>query len=569
MRSGRVALALAASTLAVTACGGIPTSGQIVPHEEIDTEDTIVDVGGEAQAPLPGDTPEGIVYGFLEAMTFYEPNYETARKFMTPAAAREWQPDVATTIYDSEPMIEPVDAGRVRLTLTVAATLESSRDYTRAEEGTEREYELELQPVNGEWRITNPPAGLVIRDADFDAEFRSYSLFYFDSSFSALVPDPVYLPARGRVATLLAQELLEGPSTWLAPATATAFPEGTRLAVDAVTVTNGEADVRLSENALEGTEEQRAQLVSQLAWTLGQLRNVNDLVVHSGPRTLAETPVRRLPEADPAQVPTPHLFAVTEAGLVRFEDADTVGPVPGPLGEFERAAEVVEVAVDLRMAEAVVVDEGRGSMIWSELTGTGELTIIAEGQELRSPSFDRTGLVWVVEGTGTDSRLLVAAPPPAAEPVEVSAAALAGRSIEAVALSADGARIAIVSEGNVYVGVVVRTGWPAEVRVENLRRVEGSQIDGVSADVAWNHPNELAVLVSGDEDTGMAQRAYLIALGTMTISSQGEVPGAGSITANWREPRGLVAGGPDFVLRQQPTLDWALVDAVRLPTFPG
>jgi Lipoprotein LpqB beta-propeller domain/Sporulation and spore germination len=564
VRSARLGLALVGMAVAVTACGGIPTSGQVVPHDEIDTEDTIVDVGGEAQAPLPGDTPEGIVYGFLEAMTFYEPNYETARKFLAPMAAREWQPEVATTIYDSAPVIEPTDTDRVSLTLTVAATLESSRDYTRAQSGTEREYELELQPVGGEWRIANPPTGLILRDADFDAEFRSYSLYYFDPSFSALVPDPVFLPARGRVATLLAQELLEGPSTWLAAAVATAFPDGTRLAVDAVTVTNGEAEVRLSEDALDGTEEQRTHLVTQLAWTLGQLRNVNDLVVHSGPRMLAETPVRRLPESDPAQAPVPNLFAVTDAGLVRFAEGDVAGPVPGQLGEFEGAT---DVAVDLRMAEAVVINEGRTSLLWSVLTGTGELEIIAEGQELRSPSFDRTGLVWAVEGSGADARLLAATT--SGERVTISGDALDGRSIDAVALAADGTRIAVVSEGSVYVGLVVRTGWPADVRVQDMRRVEGSQIDGFATDVAWSQPNELAVLIRGDEETGMAERAYLVALDTMSISSQGEVPAAVSITANLREARGLVAGGADFLLRQQPTLDWVTVDSLRHPAFPG
>lgn len=565
MRSARLGVGLAGLVAVLTACGGIPTSGQIVPHDEIDTEDTIVDVGGEAQAPLPGDTPEGIVYGFLEAMTFYEPNYETARKFLTPTAAREWQPDLATIIYDSEPLIEATDANRVNLTLTVAATLESSRDYTPAEPGTERTFELELEPVRGEWRITNPPTGLVVRDADFDAEFRSYSLFYFDPSFSALVPDPVYLPARGRVPTLLAQELLEGPSPWLAPAVYTAFPEGTHLAVDAVTVTNGEAEVRLSEDALDGTEEQRSHLVQQLAWTLGQLRNVSDLVVHSGPRLLAETPVRGLPEADPAQVPMPRLFAVAESGLVRFDEGDVITPVPGPLGEFERP--ITEFAVDPRMSEAAVVDEGRTSLIWSPLAVPAEVKIIADGQELRSPTFDRTGLVWVVEGTGAGSRLLAVAP--SAELVTVSADALGGRSIEAIAMAADGTRIAVVSEGSVYVGLVVRTGWPAEISVQGLRRLDGSQIDGVATDVAWHQPNELAVLIRGDVETGMAERAYVVSLDTLAISSQGEVPGAVSLTANWREPRDLVAGGTDFLLRQQPTLNWATVDSLRSPAFPG
>ncbi|HSI92258.1 MAG TPA: hypothetical protein VK925_02110, partial [Jiangellaceae bacterium] len=219
-RLGGVALAAVAAVL--TACTGIPTSGQVIPHEEIDIEDdSIPDVGGVPQAPMPGDRPEGIVSGFLEAMKFYEVNYETARKFLTPTAAAEWQPEVATTIYDSEPMIEVVAEDRVVVTAPVAATLEGAREYTHVPAGTELEFNIELEEVAGQWRIATPPQGLVIRDADFDGEFRAYNLFYFDPSFSALVPDPVYLPTRARLSTLLAQELLEGPSPWLAPAVAT------------------------------------------------------------------------------------------------------------------------------------------------------------------------------------------------------------------------------------------------------------------------------------------------------------------------------------------------------------
>lgn len=562
-RLGGVALAGVAAVL--TACAGIPTSGQVIPHEEIDIEDdSIPDVGGVPQAPMPGDPPEGIVSGFLEAMKFYEVNYETARKFLTPAAAAEWQPEVATTIYDSEPMIEVVAEDRVVVTAPVAATLEGAREYTHAPAGTELEFNIELEEVAGQWRIATPPQGLVIRDADFDGEFRAYNLFYFDPSFSALVPDPVYLPTRARLPTLLAQELLEGPSPWLAPAVATAFPDGTELAVDAVAVTGGEAEIRLTEDALAAAQEQRGRMVTQLAWTLGELSPVTEVVVYGGPRVFAETAVRRFPDVDPAQVPYPDLFAISDTGIVRYDSNGVVSSVLGPLGEFERA---VEVAVNLRMTEAVVLDDSRATLIWSPLGPNADLDILAEGRELRSPSFDRTGLVWVVDGTGDNSRLIVAGP--TTEPAVVEVSGLEDQHIDSIALSADGTRIAVVAEGQVYVGVVVRTGWPAEVQVERLRPVDIGQVARV-ADVAWNLPNELAVLTHAtDEEVGMAERAYVVNLSTYTTTPAGEVPGAESITSNWREVRGLAAGTADQILRQQPALDWVPVAELRQPAYPG
>lgn len=565
MRSTRLGLALAGVAAVLTACAGIPTSGHVVPHNEIDTEDDVVpDVGGVAQSPLPGDSPEGIVFGFLEAMKFYETNYETARKFLAPAAAREWQPEVATTIYDSEPVIEASAEGRVTVSLTVAATLEAGREYSRAAPETELDYTFELEQVNDEWRITTPPAGLVIRDIDFDGEFRAYNLFYFDPTFSALVPDPVYLPTRGRLPTLLAQELLEGPSQWLAPAVATAFPEGTGLAVDAVAVMGGEAEIRLTEGALDANESQRGQMVTQLAWTLGELPSVNEIVVHGGPRALADTAVRRFPEVDPAQVPYADLFAIADTGVVRFDSSDVVSPVLGPLGEF---AQAVELAVDPRMTEAVVIDESRATLIWSRLTANSSLDIIADGRDLRSPSFDRTGLVWVVDGTGDDSRVLVAGT--ATEPAVVDVSGLEDRQIDAVAVAADGTRVAVAAEGDVYVGVVVRTGWPAEIQVERLRRVEAGSIRGLAADVAWNRPTELAVLTRATEDGGAGERAYVVDLHTDSTNPAGEVPGAESITSNWRAARDLAVGTAEQLFRQQPTLTWQPVDELRHPTYPG
>ena len=69
---GAALAAVAASVLA--GCAGIPTSGQVIAHEDIDSAGRAAPyVGGEVQGPEPGQTPEQIVDGFLEAMNFYEP----------------------------------------------------------------------------------------------------------------------------------------------------------------------------------------------------------------------------------------------------------------------------------------------------------------------------------------------------------------------------------------------------------------------------------------------------------------------------------------------------------------
>ena len=561
-----VALAAIAATM-LAGCAGIPTSGQVIAHEEIDSAGRAAPyVGGEVQGPEPGQTPEEIVDGFLEAMNFYEANYATAREFLTSEASHEWDPDDLTTVYRAEPATQSTAPNEVRVRVSVWATVRTQREFEKTAAGTVDEHYLLLDEVEGEWRITNPPPGLIIRDTDFNEEFAAHSLFFYEPGFQALVPDTVYLPVRGPVATLLAQRLLEGPSARLEPAVRTAFPEETRLAVDAVAVTAGEADVKLTADALQASGTQRQQLVVQLAWTLGQLPEVDNVIVHGGQVVLDEAPARRFPDSNPAGTRALSLFAVTDAGVVQLDDDRAVTPVVGPLGELPG---VEDVAVDPRMNQAVVVDEGRTTLKWSELAADASLEIIAQGQLLRSPSVDLTGLAWVIEGSDKSSKLVVASPD--SEQAIVPISGLSGRRLDAVAVAADGARIALVANGAVYVGVIVRADYPYEVRVDDVRAIEHADVTGFAVDVAWDQYDQLAVLTAADEQNGLAQRAWIFALnGRMTGSPAGVVDGARTLTANWRVSRQLAAGGEDHVYVQDPkSLTWTPVPDIRRPAYPG
>lgn len=562
---GAALAALAASVLA--GCAGIPTSGQVIAHEDIDSAGRAGPyVGGEVQGPEPGQTPEQIVDGFLEAMNFYEANYETAREYLTSAAAREWNPDTNTTVYWAEPTTQQVAQNRVQVQLNVWATVQAQREFEKAESGAVHEHSLVLEEVDGEWRIANPPPGLIIRDADFNEEFAAHDLFFYEPGFRALVPDTVYLPVRGPVATLLAQKLLEGPSGRLELAVQTAFPEQTQLAVDAVAVTNGEADVKLTDSALSASGSQRQQMVVQLAWTLGQLPEVEQVNVHGGQVLLDEAATRRFPDSNPASTRALSLFAVTDAGVVQLDDDQVATPVVGPLSAHPG---VEEVAVDPAMSSAVVVDEGRTSLKWSELSVDASVEIIAQGQLLRSPSVDLTGLAWVIEGNEQSSKLVVSSP--VSEQAVVPISGLDGRRLDAVAVAADGARIGLVADGAVYEGVVVREDYPYDVRVENVRPIDHSDVTGSAIDVAWNQYNELAVLTAADEENGLAQRAWIFTLaGRMPGAPAGVVEGAETLTANWRVSRQLAAGTEDRIYVQEPkTLIWAPVLDIRRPAFPG
>ena len=98
-----------------------------------------------------------------------------------------------------------------------------------------------MRQENGEWRIDNPPPGLMVAEFSFKSFYQTYDL-YFVGNGSSLVPDPIYLPALSNpanVASALMNMLLKGPSKWLKPAVSSAIPPNTSLSVDSVTITDG------------------------------------------------------------------------------------------------------------------------------------------------------------------------------------------------------------------------------------------------------------------------------------------------------------------------------------------
>lgn len=78
--------------LLLTGCSAIPSSGPVVQGPRID----VVGSGGYvrviARPPSPGMSPEALVRGFLDACASLTDGDETARLYLTPGAAQQWNP---------------------------------------------------------------------------------------------------------------------------------------------------------------------------------------------------------------------------------------------------------------------------------------------------------------------------------------------------------------------------------------------------------------------------------------------------------------------------------------------
>ncbi|WP_205856732.1 GerMN domain-containing protein, partial [Phytoactinopolyspora endophytica] len=277
-----IPLVLALAGLLLAACSDVPTSGPVVGGNPVSNQDPPRNILYAAAQPRPGDAPARIVDGYLDAMSAYQPGYETATMFLTPDSQGSWEPMAGITVHrGTRPSIEELDNDIIRVTITVTGEVQEDGSFELADPGTTREFDLQMTQVDGEWRIADPPEGTIISEDDFAREFEPHNLCFFTPDLDMFVLDPVYVPTTGQAATLLTQMMLDGPSVWLDPAVQTAFPEGVALGVSSVPVEAGLATVDLSANAQSAELPQRELMAVQLACTLSTLPEVGRIAMNS------------------------------------------------------------------------------------------------------------------------------------------------------------------------------------------------------------------------------------------------------------------------------------------------
>jgi hypothetical protein len=91
---------------------------------------------------------------------------------------------------------------------------------------------------SGQWRVSATP-DLTIIGQVFDVVFKHYALYFFYSQSHYLVPDVRWFPSRASTATRLVGGLITGPDAWFGISVFNPIPKGTKLAIDAVTISNG------------------------------------------------------------------------------------------------------------------------------------------------------------------------------------------------------------------------------------------------------------------------------------------------------------------------------------------
>ncbi|MGW4646132.1 LpqB family beta-propeller domain-containing protein [Kitasatospora sp. NPDC004289] len=509
--------------------------------------------------PHPGDDPEKLLTGFLDAANADEATYATAKQYLTAAALRKWQPETQVVVLGSQArytvsLAAGSDRAEVQVQGGQIAELDRHRTY-RPTPGTssnqtspyDKRFKLvrETEGKNkGEWRIDDLPDGLITDQTEFKNGYRAVHRYFptrTDPSVdpgpqAVLVPDPIYVRRRVDPLTAAAQALADGPSPWLAKGVRTAFGEQVAI-VGAVTVNDSNAaTVKVDVPDLGAEPGRCGEMAAQLFHTLSDVQGKRlTLLTLNGQKGTCQAvgdTVLRAPGALAGGVFGTRQYYLDQAKGQLMQTADSDGrgtPVPGELGAENGSLRPSGFAVrrDGVAAAAIGADGHELFLVDLAANSTKGERVHRSGGVLSSPSWDGWNNLWLVDPAADSGVVMVRG----RTVVPVHVGGLGGGKVQSLRVSSDGARIAlVVNEGGrttLRLGMVLHTGSQTSpgAEVVGLRAVASVLSEVVS--VAWADTDQLLVL--GKEQDKLQQLHYFGTDGS--VSADVPLQGGDSMTS--------------------------------------
>jgi Lipoprotein LpqB beta-propeller domain/Sporulation and spore germination len=494
IRAARAAIVAVAVAVVLAGCVGIPSSSGVNPGP-------LVKSGNDAApadiplGPPPNASKTEMVNDFLQAATSSDSDYAIAKKFLTVKAAQSWVPTKSVLVREKPATPEDVGGNVVDYSVSTKASVNALGVYT--EQGTDATQTLSYSfvKVNGQWRISDLPDGIVLSRTSFENAFGSYPVYFFDPTYRYLVPDVRWFPAGSTVQDRIVIALLAGPSPWLQQGVvASAFPAGVQRG-SPVVVRNGVAVVDFSANAATTKAQVRAQMSQQLSQSLvgGAITSVS-MTARGAPLTVSD------PQDSKAQV------AVATSPAPLLQKGKSFGYYPGlqSLGGISSqiaALDGTAASLDRNRATAGVLNKAG---IWAVTATSSKL--VDSRPNLIAPSIDTFGYVWSVPSN--DAAAIQVA---GADGVvrQIASQIPADATVVSLTISHDGTRVLIylsTSAGPrlVVAGVIRRAGVPT--LLGDLLDLPVSSIAPI--DATWVDSETVAAL--GSDETGDVVTTYLI-----------------------------------------------------------
>ncbi|MGY6497806.1 MAG: GerMN domain-containing protein, partial [Microcella sp.] len=494
---------LLAPVLLIAGCVSVPMAGPVeqggAVTDPVDTDFEFLPAG-----PTPGATQEEILQGFFAATTASQENYRIARSYLSDGISSAWNPYQSTLVRAQEGAVERIDDTTLEYSVQVIAEVDAVGRYRVAPEATDQTLPVfRFAREGGEWRIAELGDGILISQQAFPSAFSQHVLYFYDPTFTNLVPDLRWFPTRAGVPTRIVRALLDGPSSWLDQgATVSAIPEGVQLVAAPVGIVDGQAVVDLSSEILELGDAERQRLLAQFRASFGSLGNVAgvQLTVDQTPVSIPTTTA--LPEVNP-QVDGRLLLMGPDGDRFGFSSG---GATVEPVGRLsERAVELGAQALTLgpsRTVGAMLTDEGA----WVVRSNDLEPLLLDQRAGLVPPSFDGFQLMW---SATSDAAAGLTAITTAGEVLPVDVVLPEGTRLVSIDVSRDDARILIMLQGEsgprLVVGAIARdeaSGRP--IRIGDLLDIPIEGATGATAlDAAWVDEVRVASVVETSQGTAV------------------------------------------------------------------
>lgn len=475
----RVALAAlgAVVLVLVTACSGIPRTGSVEEGDAIGTADDI-DVIFLAADPTIGASQQEILNGFIQAAKSPQDDYAIARRYLEKSAAESWKPNARTTVDLGNRPTTAVTDTTLQMSITPVADVDSNGSYLESPSSAPTTLKFGFTQVDGEWRINQLDDGIVIEDLFFDQVFSAHSLYFYDPTFTYLVPDLRWFPTSTAVGTRVVKALLAGPSAWLGDgAVVTAFPDGTQT--PAVVTTGGQARVELSSNVLQADSTDLQRMQYQLSESLKDLASASNVAI-SVDQNIVQIPANsaKQPEAAPRVDARPLVQRDGSFGYLSGSGVTSITGITDPVDALQPDA----VSYSATAGTAAVRSTAGG--VYAVRDGASSGALIDPRPGLVDPAVDPFGYVWSVPADAPTALTAFARDGSA---VQIPTSWDGASGISSLEISRDGTRaLAFLTVGELpklVVAAVIRS--PDGVPQRLGQPVELSTAAGTPVDATW------------------------------------------------------------------------------------
>lgn len=544
--------------LLISGCSFVPITGPVNNGLDIGKVERTSLTSNSPQPPTIGMTKLEIAAGFLAANENAIGDFSIAREYLASFLTFEWLPSAGIQVFETSLSLKEVSESVIQTQGVLSLLVDQQRRPKLPTETNLKSFELNFVKENGEWRITNPPSGIVLSSVAFQRNYAVTNLWFFDESKSQLVPDFLVVAKQSDLAPQLIRALFAGSSTWLKPAIVNMFdPEflsglaTTQRVADSITV-DFDAEI------LRMTDQQRVLLISQMAQTLKQVDNLTGLRITTGGQLLNIARVK-----NPLNLTTGSWQGQLIDNEVKLYALSADGVLNKPLENENLDSWLVRFANPSSLAISSNEVQLAGYLPnSSELYLAGrfqEPKLVAQVANLSDLNFDASGTLWFLNRSnrnvyGFDGSNLLT----------TQFKLTQGNVLNHAMVAPDNVRVALVAQAgarsNLLIGRVKRTSSEIKfVRIQKLISINGEVLD-----LNWYSPTQVILLVNFPTQQDLVALIIDIATAAQTIL---RMPAeTKSLVANANQSIAVVNGSGEIWLRNQGM--WSQVGTAQAITFP-